>query len=654
MRRLVGVVLVLGAMATMVAVTGGSSGGSADAARALNLTPMQQKLMSGFASRALERRSTRETTLDARSVTAAQSAKTSDTGCPVNRGANVRVNQNCENLSDPDLAGRGQAENETAIAQDPLSPSHMVASTNDYRRGDANCITSYSRDGGRNWADSIPPMGFTRGTAFGGAAREYWQAGGDTSLAWDTRGNAYLSCQMFMRGAGASPNPDQSSAFYVFRSTGTGGASWNFPARPVAEHDDTAGTGDTLLDKQYMTIDNHTGSRFRDRIYVTWTLFAPDGTSYIFEAYSKDYGEHFTPPRQVSLDSPLCSNDAGAPSPNGRCNTNQFSQPFTGPDGNLYVVWDNFNLTGVRPGEGDEGGGGDGFRSAGKPPVGIDNRNQVLLARSTDGGDTFSAPIKVTDYYDLPDCETYQDEDEGVACVPEKGSSQNSFFRASNYPSGGVNPNDPSEIDITFGSYINRHSNESNGCVPQGLNPDTFQALYDGVKTPGACNNDILVSRSTNRGLSFTGASRNVRKLPDTRPSDPKADQFWQWAAFDPRGHLAVSMYDRGYGDDERTGFSDITLSGSRDGSSFDSKRVTTSSMPPPTQFAGTFFGDYSGLSATDVAHPVWMDTRDPELFACPDASGNVATPPSTCTGPAGNAARANDQNAYTQSLAVP
>ena len=46
----------------------------------------------------------------------------------------------------------------------------------------------------------------------------------------DTKGNAYLSCQMFNRGQAVSPNPDLSSAFYVFRSTGSAGASWNFPA----------------------------------------------------------------------------------------------------------------------------------------------------------------------------------------------------------------------------------------------------------------------------------------------------------------------------------------------------------------------------------------------------------------------------------------
>ena len=67
--------------------------------------------------------------------------------------------------------------------------------------------------------------------ALTGFAREYWQAGGDTSVAWDTRGNSYLSCQAFNRGTVASPNPDQSSTFLMFRSTQNNGASYNFPGR---------------------------------------------------------------------------------------------------------------------------------------------------------------------------------------------------------------------------------------------------------------------------------------------------------------------------------------------------------------------------------------------------------------------------------------
>ena len=116
---------------------------------------------------------------------------------------------------------------------------------------------------------------------------------------------------------------------------------------------------------------------------------------------------------------------------------------------------------------------------------------------------------------------------------------------------------------MTFGSYINRHSNETNGCVPQGFNPDTAQALYDGVKTAGACNNDIVVSSSRDARQVVHGRDDRRAQAPGgARPGDPRADQYWQWADITPKGRLAVSYYDRAYGNDEHTGYSDVSLSG--------------------------------------------------------------------------------------------
>ena len=222
---------------------------------------------------------------------------------------------------------------------------------------------------------------------------------------------------------------------------------------------------------------------FQDRIYVTWTEFAPNGTAFIYEAYSSDYGEHFSQRHLVSTNSPLCPSAGGA----GPCNANQFSQPFVGPDGVLYVIFNNFNNS-VQAG---------------------DNRNQILLARSLDGGNTFQPLVKVADFYDLPDCATYQQgHDFGRACVPEKAATANSIFRATNYGSGEVNPTNPNQVVVAFGSYINKHSNESNGCAPTGFSPVTGQNLFTGVKTPGACNNDILVSVSNDGGQTFTGRRR--------------------------------------------------------------------------------------------------------------------------------------------------
>ncbi len=568
-----------------------------------------------------------------------------DDQCSGNRGSNIKVNQNCVTLTDSDLQGRGQANNETSISIDPNNPDHIVVSDNDYRRGDGSCITEYSLDGGKNWNDVTVPMSFSRGTNFGGYARQYWQSGGDTSVAWDTKGNAYLACQVFNRGAAVSSNPDASSAVYLYRSTQNAGASWNFTGRPTIEYYDPTGTAGVLEDKPYMTVDNHIGSPFQDHVYVTYTEFAADGTGYIWATSSADYGEHFGPRVLVSKSSPLCTQDYGFPTKVSSCNENQDSQPFTGPDGALYVVYSNYN--------GSAGNIAPDAVTANSP---VENYNQVFLVKSTDGGATFSDPVKVTDFYDLPDCDSYQGAgtNPGYGCVPEKGTTTNSKFRANNYPVGAVNPKDKNQVVVTIGSYINAHSNESNGCVPKGYAADG-QALYDGVKTAGACNNDIIVSTSNDGGTSFTGTTTNPRNLAvvTSKGNQTSTDQFWQWSTFSSEGKLVVSYYDRQYGDDETKAYSDISLSVSKNYKfdTFDAKRVTTDSMPPATQFRGQFLGDYAGLAvANHKAYPAWADTRDLEYFLCPN-TGTTSTPPGVCTASALNADLAHDENIYVASV---
>jgi hypothetical protein len=80
---------------------------------------------------------------------------------------------------------------------------------------------------------------------------------------------------------------------------------------------------------------------------------------------------------------------------------------------------------------------------------------------------------------------------------------------------------------------------------------------------------------------------------------------------------------------------------------------VTTSSSPPPTQFAGNFWGDYTGLTAPDKAYPIWSDTRPLDLFLCP-GTGTPGNPPRICTGSASNAAHANDQDIFVAALSIP
>ena len=304
--------------------------------------------------------------------------------------------------------------------------------------------------------DSTVPMSFTRNPS---SPREYWQAAATRRLAGH-EGNAYISCQVFNRGGGTSPNPDQSSGFVVMRSTQK---RRRLVQLPGSLHDGVLRPVWLGLLPRGQGADG--GRRQSEQPVPRPDLRHLDGirgrrSAYIYETHSDDYGETFSPRVLVSTDNPtLCDQNYGVPTPNGQCNENQDSDPFVGPDGSLYVAYNNYNTL----------------------VSGNENKNRVLLVKSTDGGNTFGSPVLVSDYYDLPDCNTYQGAgaDSFRACVPEKGSSTVSVFRATNYPSGAVNPKNPNQVAVTFGSYINKHSNESNGCVPTGFSSSTgINALH--------------------------------------------------------------------------------------------------------------------------------------------------------------------------------
>ena len=174
----------------------------------------------------------------------------------------------------------------------------------------------------------------------------------------------------------------------------------------------------------------------------------------------------------------------------------------------------------------------------------------MLLAKSTDGGQSFSTPVVVSNYYELPDCLTYQNSDPGRACVPEKGPSTNSVFRAANYPSGAVNPQKPIAGRRDARRRTSTRTRTSPAAPRRASNPTTLQALYNGVKTAGRAT-------TTSSSASRTTAARRSRARRPTRgpsrPSNPdpcqaKTDQFWQWEAFDKNGKLGVDYYDRQYG----------------------------------------------------------------------------------------------------------
>ena len=135
--------------------------------------------------------------------------------CPVNLDGNVKVNQNCLNVSTPcRCRAGGQAENETSIAINPNNPNQVVATYNDYRRGDGTCGTSYrAATAATSGRTTHFPNGFVLGAPYGNVAREYFQASGDPSTAWTSKGDAYFTLTGVQeRGIPTTNNGDFSSA----------------------------------------------------------------------------------------------------------------------------------------------------------------------------------------------------------------------------------------------------------------------------------------------------------------------------------------------------------------------------------------------------------------------------------------------------------
>ena len=153
------------------------------------------------------------------------------------------------------------------------------------------------------------------------------------------------------------------------------------------------------------------------------------------------------------------------------------------------------------------------------------------------------------------------------------------------------------------------------------------------------------------------GGRSTDETLVTQSPGQRHTDQYWQWAAFTRDGKLAVDYYDRQYGNDETTGSSDFSLSGSDDLAHFGQIRLTTSSMPAPTQFegpaGGQFYGDYVWLTASDKAYPIWSDTRAQDLFLCPNTAV-TGVPPKLCGATETNGEVANDEETYMTAVNVP
>src|SRR5207245_11080019 len=131
--------------------------------------------------------------------------------------------------------------------------------------------------------------------------------------------------------------PPYQIALYVTRST-DGGSHWSANPVQVSKWDNkigkSKGSEGQFPDHESIAVDNNRGSPFYGSVYVTWVQFNGLGThSPVQVAYSRAGAGTFSAPVQVTK---------------GPIRNNQDARIAIGPDGTLYLTFDN----GIQGGKG--------------------------------------------------------------------------------------------------------------------------------------------------------------------------------------------------------------------------------------------------------------------------------------------------------------
>jgi hypothetical protein len=492
----------------------------------------------------------------------------------------------------PDVTVNGDvfaaAQNETAIAVDPNNPMRVVGGANDYVTrtwtcmingtpcsglGDGYSGTYFSNDGGHTWCCTSATDGSNIGTLVPGIEHlvgGQYDAGGDPALAFDSQGNVYYSGLGFDRTA--PPN-----TVTVSRGTfdGSGNLSWSAPT-----FINPTNSPSTLNDKEWIAADSHASSPFHDRVYVSWTrfIFNPQTGAYVQSpidfVYSTDGGKTFSTPELIS----------------GNALYDQGSRPVVAPDGTVYVFWEGATR--------------------------LATLDSIYVAKSTDGGATFSKPVAVSQLVDS---------------IP----LANTAFRVNSFPAAAVAPN--GNVYVTWTTLV---SNTGGGLCPRETNSGCHSAAMLSMSANGGANWSAPVlalpsydaMTQTTQGYPVTNPDGSVLNAP---AQARRVDQIFPAIAVGPTGNVFVSAYIADVVSpwqscakpaDPATlvGRIDCLTLGKyvnnarldyvvRDVTTNVAQVVSTHPINTRVQFGGGFFGDYTDLTvgSDNVFHAFWTDSNN-------------------------------------------
>jgi hypothetical protein len=241
-------------------------------------------------------------------------------------------------------------ENEPTIAVNPHNSNVIAAGSNEYCRqttgGDVWAGYYRSTNGGSTWADSLVPgyPGDESGAGQASPLSGTCAAAGDPTQSFDNDGNLYYGFICFNR---AKP---QNGGFYI-ATYENDGATY---ARTVAVAEGTPSTAGLFNDKVNVAVDQSDGPR-SGTLYGAWVRYSGgSANNVLFVSRSTDQARSFSKPVRVTQG----------------LGEESFADLAIGPDGAVYVTWRSF---------------------VHQNPTSPD----IWIAKSTDGGETFSTPRKV-------------------------------------------------------------------------------------------------------------------------------------------------------------------------------------------------------------------------------------------------------------------
>jgi hypothetical protein len=446
-----------------------------------------------------------------------------------------------------------EPQNEQNIVVNPTDSRNVVTSSNDYRYGSYVCYAYVSDDGGATWDNVIMP-GWTPATGGKGLfAKSY--CGGDPVMTFGRDGTLYFAGLVY----DFSKFPRTLSGVAV-SSSKDGGHHWSAPVMV-----DYNASGNFFNDKEWIGVGPD------GTVYLTWTKFyqGPRGLGYlkspIVMASSNNGGKSWSSVKEVS--------DKTHP-------YNQGSQVMTDSHGVLYVAYE------------------------GNTPSSGYNEDALIVARSTNGGTTFSTK-EVARVYDDLDC--YPIQEPGGQDRPTLSNMQ---IRQNSYPSMAIDPT-TNQIVIVWAdnradpscgkggsSYTGSGTSNQVQMVTSanGTSWSSDRSLTNGVDkvfpSVGVNNGLIAVGYYTREYATSVGTNRECGIMErDTTTGNlvPPTDAG--------RAAAVVCL--------------DWALKTSADNFS-GTTRVSSQSSNPYILFAGSFIGDYEGtaVASDGTIYTVWTDFR--------------------------------------------